>query len=246
MELGGEIKDMIKHIIFDFFGTISDTGTSSVDGTAQILKNVGSGIDPAVFYSEWKTVKRVRMDEEPFYTEKEHYARILCELFEKYGIDADGRTEVKPYIDMLFGDRKVFPDALKCFEDLKAMGLDVVIGSTTDDDVLDHHLKMYGMVPDACFTSEDFKVYKPHPEFYRSILEKTGWDPSECLFIGDSLGDDVFGPKAEGMHAVWLNRKDKAFGDAFKSGTIKEEYAPDCIIKSLSELPGVIRQINGV
>ncbi|MBO4818968.1 MAG: HAD family hydrolase [Firmicutes bacterium] len=237
---------MIKHIIFDFFGTISDTGTSSVDATAQILVNVGSSLDPAVFYNEWKTVKRVRMDEEPFYTEKEHYARILCELFEKYGIDADGRKEVKPYIDMLFGDRKVFPDAKACIEELKAMGLDVVIGSTTDNDVLEHHLHMYGIVPDDCFTSEDFNVYKPHPEFYRSILEKTGWASDECLFIGDSLGDDVFGPRAEGMHAVWLNRKNKAYGDAFKSGTIKEEQAPDRIITSLSELPDAVIRMNSL
>ena len=76
---------MIKHVIFDFFGTISDTGTSSVDATAKILKNIGSRLDPAAFYNEWKTIKRERMDEEPFYTEKEHYARILGELFEKYG-----------------------------------------------------------------------------------------------------------------------------------------------------------------
>ena len=236
---------MIKHVIFDFFGTISDTGTSSVDATAKILKNVGSDMEPSVFYNEWKTVKRARMDEEPFYTEKEHYARILCELFEKYGIEADGNTAVKPYIDMLFGDRKVFPDAVQCIEALKALGFDVVIGSTTDNDVLKHHLDMYGINVDDCFTSEDFKVYKPHPEFYRSILEKTGWDPSECLFIGDSLGDDVFGPKAEGMHAIWLNRKKKAYGDAFKSSSIKKEYPPDRIIVSLCELPAVVIEMNG-
>ena len=100
---------MIKHIIFDFFGTISDTGTSSVDATAQILKNVGSDFDPSVFYNEWKTIKRSRMDEEPFYTEKELYGLLLEELFEKYGIEADGKREVKPYIDMLFGDRRYSP-----------------------------------------------------------------------------------------------------------------------------------------
>ncbi len=227
---------MIKHIIFDFFGTISDTGTSSVDATAQILKNVGSDFDPSVFYNEWKTIKRSRMDEEPFYTEKELYGLLLEELFEKYGIEADGKREVKPYIDMLFGDRKIFPDAKKCLEDLKAMGFDVVIGSTTDNDVLKHHMDMYGITADACYTSEDFKVYKPHPKFYQGIIDATGWDPSECLFVGDSLGDDVFGPKAAGMKAVWLNRKKKAYGDAFKSDSIKREYEPDWIIYSLDEL----------
>ena len=235
---------MIKHVIFDFFGTISDTATSSVDATAKILRNVGSGLDPAVFYNEWKTVKRGRMDEKPFFTEKEHYARILGELFEKYGIKKDGRLEVKPYIDMLFGDRKIFPDAASCIGELKAMGLDVVVGSTTDNDVLKHHIDMYGLSFMDCFTSEDFRVYKPDPVFYRSILEKTGWEPFECLFVGDSLGDDVFGPKAEGMKAVWLNRKGKSYGDAFKSSKVKKEYPPDAVITSLSELPDLVRKIN--
>ena len=184
------------------------------------------------------------MDEKPFLTEKEHYAKILGELFEKYGIDADGNKEVKPYIDMLFGDRKIFGDAKECIEDLKGMGLDVVVGSTTDDDVLKHHIDIYGLSFDACFTSEDFRVYKPDPEFYRSILKETGWDPSECLFVGDSLGDDVFGPKAEGMKAVWLNRRKKAYGDVFRSSSIKKEYPPDRIISSLAELPGGVREMN--
>ncbi len=51
---------MIKHVIFDFFGTISDTGTSSVDATAKILRNVDSDLDPTGFYNEWKTEKRMR------------------------------------------------------------------------------------------------------------------------------------------------------------------------------------------
>ncbi len=235
---------MIKHVIFDFFGTISDTGTSSVDATAKILKNVGSNLDPAAFYGEWKAVKRVRMDEETFYTEKEHYARILCELFDKYGIEADGNAEVKPYIDMLFGDRKIFPDAKKCLEDLKKMGLDVVIGSTTDDDVLEHHMRMYGICVDECFTSEDLRVYKAHPSFYSSILEKTGWKAEECLFIGDSLGDDVFGPKALGMKAVWLNRKGKIYSDSVSSFPTEKIYDPDCIIDTLANLPEVIAEMN--
>ena len=236
---------MIKHIIFDFFGTISDTGTSSVDATRAILKNVGSSLEPASFYAEWKTIKRDRMDMDPFYTEKELYGIILCELFEKYKVLADGKKEVKPYIDMLFGDRKVFPDAKQCLEDLKAMGYDVVIGSTTDNDVLSHHLKMYGIEVDRCFTSEDFKVYKPHRAFYQKIVDNTGWDPSECLFVGDSLGDDVFGPKSIGMKAAWLNRKEKPYGDSYKSGSIEEELPPDYIIKSLSELPLILGDIHG-
>ncbi|MBR0481824.1 MAG: HAD family hydrolase [Firmicutes bacterium] len=229
---------MIKHVIFDFFGTISDTGTSSVDATAKILNNVGFSMDPSEFYKEWKAIKRVRMDEEPFLSEKDLYAVLLGEMFQKYGIDKDAGLEVRPYIDMLFGDRKIFTDAKQCIDDLRSMGLDVVIGSTTDNDVLKHHLQMYGLGGLRCFTSEDFKVYKPNPHFYEGILRETGWKPSECLFIGDSLGDDISGPKKAGMKAVLLSRKGKAL--ELPEGA----EGPDSIITSLAELPGYIQKEN--
>ena len=47
---------MIKHIIFDCFGTLIDTGTGSKDAVEQILRNVGSDADARVFYKDWKKI----------------------------------------------------------------------------------------------------------------------------------------------------------------------------------------------
>ena len=63
-------------------------------------------------------------------------------------------------------------------------------------------------------------------------------------FIGDSLGDDVFGPKALGMKAVWLNRKGKIYSDSVSSFPTEKIYDPDCIIDTLAKLPEVIVEMN--
>jgi len=47
---------------------------------------------------------------------------------------------------------------------------------------------------------------KPHPRIYRYLLEQTGLDPAEILFVGDTWGPDVEGPLVAGMTPVYLER----------------------------------------
>lgn len=48
---------MIKHIIFDCFGTLIDTGNNSTKAVEQILSNVGVHAEAEDFYKDWKTKK---------------------------------------------------------------------------------------------------------------------------------------------------------------------------------------------
>ncbi len=47
---------------------------------------------------------------------------------------------------------------------------------------------------------------KPHPRIYRYLLEQSGLDPAEVLFVGDTWGPDVVGPLAAGMTPAYLER----------------------------------------
>ena len=153
-------------------------------------------------------------------------------MFKKYDIDADASIEVKPMIDTLFATRKVFPDTIKALDMLRQRGVDFVIGSTTDTDSITYFLKENSLVFSRVFTSEDLKVYKPHAKFYNSILKQTGWNVEECLFVGDSIVDDVFGPQSIGMRAVLLDRNG--------SYDINSEIIPDYVINSLCELAEIL------
>lgn len=79
------------------------------------------------------------------------------------------------------------------------------------------------------------KVYKPNPDFYKTILRRSGWAVSECLFVGDSYMDDVCGPKGIGMRTVLIDRKER-----YKDVVL--EPKPDYIIRTLGELTGVLEQ----
>ena len=72
---------MIKHIIFDCFGTLIDTGSTSVNAAQRILSDVGSSVDARTFYADWKAIKRKMMYEPYFRSEKKLYEESLSEAF---------------------------------------------------------------------------------------------------------------------------------------------------------------------
>jgi putative hydrolase of the HAD superfamily len=47
---------------------------------------------------------------------------------------------------------------------------------------------------------------KPHPRIFRRTLGEVGVEAAEALFVGDSWGPDVEGPRGVGMRSVYLRR----------------------------------------
>ena len=72
---------------------------------------------------------------------------------------------------------------------------------------------------------------KPNPEIFTQALEKMQVTPKEGIFVGDTVDADVKGPKDVGMKTVYINRRPQKE---------LEQYKPDFIIKSLTELPEIL------
>lgn len=75
---------------------------------------------------------------------------------------------------------------------------------------------------------------KPHPDIFKTALEKIGLNSNETVFVGDTADADVAGAHGVGMKAVYIKRR--------LEQTL-EKYSPDVIIESLSELPSAIEAI---
>ena len=143
---------------------------------------------------------------EEFACERDIFVMDLKQLFLEYGIDNSAEVCVKPMLDSLY-NRSLFDDTEETIKYLLGK-YNVAIGSTTDDAPLLSNMKgtILEEIPNV-FTSENLMVYKPQKEFYQKILQATGWKAEECLFVGDSIDDDVNGPLKAGMNACLVDRK---------------------------------------
>ena len=202
-----KIDKNIKHVIFDVYGTLISTGTGSVDATRKIFENLNVSDPPELIYAEWKKKHKMNMQSlEEFACERDIFVMDLKQLFLEYGIDNSAEVCVKPMLDSLY-NRSLFDDTEETIKYLLGK-YNVAIGSTTDDDPLLSNMKgtILEDIPNV-FTSENLMVYKPQKEFYQKILQATGWKAEECLFVGDSIDDDVNGPLKAGMNACLVDRK---------------------------------------
>jgi putative hydrolase of the HAD superfamily len=90
---------------------------------------------------------------------------------------------------------------------VRESGVDLVVCSNWDWD-LEAAIEEAGLAGqfDALVSSAWAGARKPHPRIYRYLLEQTGLTPADVLFVGDTWGPDVEGPRAAGMTPVYLER----------------------------------------
>lgn len=90
---------------------------------------------------------------------------------------------------------------------------------------------------DAAVFSSEVGVRKPDPRIFHEALDRLGAKPGETVFVGDRLYDDIGGAQAVGMRAI-LTHQFRQEEDP--------DFAPDAVIKHISELPAVLEEWNAL
>ena len=104
---------------------------------------------------------------------------------------------------------RLYPEAKKVLQDLKAKGLRIVIVTDADRYLAREmlpRLKLDALV-DAVVCAEDAGFVKPHPAVFELGIKAAGCAADECAFVGDSYERDVLGARAAGIrHAILVDR----------------------------------------
>ncbi|HEX6312863.1 MAG TPA: HAD family hydrolase [Acidimicrobiia bacterium] len=102
---------------------------------------------------------------------------------------------------------EAYPEVPDVLRDLRSRGLRLAICSNWDWDLADA-VDEAGLTElvDVQVSSAWAGARKPHPRIFRSTLEQVDVPAAETLFVGDSWGPDVEGPRAVGMTPAYLVR----------------------------------------
>ena len=131
-------------------------------------------------------------------------------------------------------DAHIFPDVLGVLDSLSCQGL-VLCAITNGNAQIDLTCLKDRMA--FCVRAEDVGAKKPDPAPFLRALELASCSPEEMLYIGDNWVDDVEGPQALGIRAIWINRKQKEPPDASTA-------TPSATLTSLQDLPALITSWN--
>jgi putative hydrolase of the HAD superfamily len=104
---------------------------------------------------------------------------------------------------------EAYPEVPDTLRRLRARGVRLAICSNWDWD-LGEAVDEVGLTDlvDVQVSSAWAGARKPHPRIFRHTLEKLGAGPDETVFVGDTWGPDVEGPRAVGMTPAYLARDD--------------------------------------
>jgi 2-haloalkanoic acid dehalogenase type II len=233
----------IRAIVFDVYATLYHNEQSLWQQTfRQIAAEQKLPVDPMDLYTKWRTLergfrrRRTNLDTltpvPPFETYEQVWGDCFAKMSTELKLNADVRKATARFIEGQ-ATRALYPDAPPVLRVLKGR-FKLAVLSNADAAYLKALLSrdgVYGMM-DAVLSSEEAKAYKPASAPFREVLRRLKVQPAEALFIGDTLLDDVRGPRAVGMRATWINRD----GAKPEPG----DPVPDAVVTTLAELPGLL------
>ena len=144
-----------------------------------------------------------------------HYEDVLQYLLFYFKIPWKGQVSLQEllqvYYQEVYRERVLFPEVVAVLEQLSQWGVSMGIVSNTTNPVFMKELELESSGLKKYF---DFTIFssgvpfrKPHPSIFQLAISRFQLQPSEILFIGDSLLADVQGAQGVGMKAAWLNRR---------------------------------------
>lgn len=196
----------IRSIIFDAFGTLFKVTNGGSAKT--IMKNItecGGVVDEKSFLEEWRTFyKKHTLNGSEFMTERDIFIARIQMFYDRYNVNRNAEEDADSLLagaylrDAYLETGNVINELMKNYQ--------VFIGSNTDNDVIASVMQRNSISVHRVYTSENLKCYKPDRRFFELILSENCFSPDEVIFVGDSISDDILGPKAIGIKTVWIDR----------------------------------------
>ena len=199
---------MMKAIIFDFDGTLADSGECGLLATQKAFKecNLPVPTKKEVDYYMGIPIEQ-SFHEMTNHTLKDEQFTQLLQLFRQAYKEFEEQTIT------------AFPHIDEVLSTLQQHGLLLFVVSSKKTDVLYRNLQKLQL--DRFFTdwigSDQVEHYKPHPDGILKIVERYSLDITKCVMVGDAIFDIQMG-KAAGCETVAVN-----WGSHSQMQLLKEE-----------------------
>lgn len=230
--------DGVKAVMCDFYGTVVDMQGGLIEAITPYLERKNYTANTASRVVTWWRRNHyensmidalLHRDHMPY---REIGRQTVHYVLDRAGIDHTDEevVDLVAQIERL----KPFPDVVDALAEIKSAGLQLVILSNGDPDMLAHGVPYSGTehLWNRIVSVAEANSFKPHRDTYRTAAAIAGLEPPDVLFVANHAFDCV-GAKAAGMRTAFINRRRRPFGN--------DHYEPDLTLDDFAALAATIK-----
>jgi len=233
MSKAESIKQQIKVVMFDQYGTVVDMQKGLTEFATPYLKDKGWTGNPGSFVTWWRrTHFENSMIDALLHREHTPYREIgfraVCYTLDRAGL-AYTDDEVRALVSCI--ERlKPFPDVPAALAKLQTK-YKIVVLSNGDPDMLEAAKAHHGIPFDKVISVAEANSFKPHVATYTRAAQIMDVRMNEVLFVANHAFD-CLGAKAAGMHSAFIDRRKRPFG--------RTPYQPDIRVDDMKALADLV------
>lgn len=211
---------MIRAVIFDMDGVLSDTQNLAAEVESAVLQTYGVKMAPEEITRKYAGV----LD-----------AEFFQELFATHKIDSDvseaAENKWEAMRERTKGGVPAISGAIELVELLSKHGLKLAVASSSPPAFIKYVLSSLGIQGKfvVVTSSEEVRYGKPSPDVFLLAAERLGVPPQECVVIEDGI-NGMIGAKKAGMKCIGL------------VGNTEGDYPADMLVKDLRDI--TLEKIN--
>jgi putative hydrolase of the HAD superfamily len=240
----GHSGSVVRAVIFDFYGTLARFADAEVSNYEAVLAAHGYAPERAVLDGYFARHDGIEHAEHSV-SEEAYEAWVRVRLRHLLGACGVPGPRVEDLVDALRasdgGPMEPYPEAAATLSALRRDGLAIGVCSNWGWE-LDAFLDEVGLLSlvDVRITSARAGSRKPHPDIYAASVDALGVRAADVVFVGDSWGPDVRGPRRVGMTAVHVWR-----GEERRRETPPALWPGDHRVRDLTGVPGIVALTRG-
>lgn len=223
----------VKACMFDFYGTVVDMQGGLVNALTPYLATKGYTSNSASRMVTWwrRTHFENSMIDALLHRSHTPYRQIGQDALD-YTFDRAGISHSPEEVAQLVSEierLEPFPDVVEALRLIKGRGLQLVILSNGDPDMLASGVSYSGTESlwDRVLSVATAGSFKPHVATYQAAVQSMDLEAREVLFVANHAFDCV-GAKAAGMQTAFVNRRERPFGNP--------RYSPDVVVRDFAAL----------
>ena len=241
----------VQAVVFDWGGTLTPWHTIDLGQQWRVFAREVHGIplDSAEVPEEdlhraWELAERINEAEAGAWRRgrEDQRSAHLDDILREAGVDPrDDRHHVALAAYRRFWEPHTHtdPSVRPLFEGLRARGMGVGVLSNTIWS-REYHREIFerdGVLDliDGDVYSSEIHVVKPHAKAFETVCRELGVEPTNAVYVGDRLFEDVLGPQEVGMRAVWVPHSDIP-----NEQQVTVEVTPDAVAETLLDVLDIV------